>query len=156
MSTTLQVDLGATEATFSAGGATWTVPVGVDTLAAMLLADPPQPEQLTNAIGLMIDHLTDVTREVPTAALADSVHIGGLGLATLVNVEVGAPTPLPYLLDRTAAEEVFRVLATERRQERLLNPELPADDVQRVLGVCCAVVAVLRGLDHSRLLVTEP
>lgn len=148
MSITLHVHLGAQHSTFRAEGVEYRAPVGSVTLAGMLTTDPPPPEDLTNAIGLLLDHLDDVLREVPAAGLAEEVIIDGPGLATMVAVEIGAPTELPFVLDRTAAEDVFRTLATEARPDRLRNPGLPAAEVHTVLGVCCAVVAILRRLDH--------
>lgn len=149
----LQIHLGDHDSTFAAEGERYVVPVGADTLAAMLTTDPPRPEDLTNAIGLLLDHLEDVTREVPAADLADVVEIRGAGVATVVAVEVGGATTLPFELTREAAEDVFRTLATEATPDRLRNPGLPADEVHRVLGVCCAVVAVLRGLQRRELTV---
>ncbi len=145
---TLHVHLGEQHSTYRADGIEYTAPVGSLTLAAMLTGDPPPPEDLTNAIGLLADHLDDAVREVPGAALADKIVVHGPGLATMVAIEVGAPSVLPFTLDRTAAEDVFRTLATEARSDRLRNPGLPAEEVHTVLGVCCAVVAILRRLDH--------
>ncbi len=153
MSSALHIHLADRHSTYRCAGAEHTLPVGSATLAALLTADPPPPEDLTNAIGLLADHLEDVVREVPASGAAEEILIHGPGLATLVAVEVGAPTPLPYTLDRPTAEEVFRTLATEPSAARRLNPGLPAEEVHSVLGVSCAVVALLRRLDHTGLTV---
>lgn len=142
----LSIAFDAREIVFSSDDATYTVPVGVDTLSAMIGGDPPQPEELINAIGLLMDHIEDVIREVPTAAGADRIECSGVGLGTIAAVEVGGLAESPFLLTREAAEEVFRTLATEKASDRALNPGLPATEVHQVLGVCCAVVAVLRAL----------
>jgi exopolyphosphatase/guanosine-5'-triphosphate,3'-diphosphate pyrophosphatase len=151
MSISLQVHLGERDSTYRAEGMQHTLPVGSATLAALLTTDPPAPEDLTNAIGLLADHLEDVVREVPAAGLADEVVVCGPGVATLAAVEVGAAAALPFALGRAAAEEVFRTLATESAADRRHNPGLPVDEVESVLGVCCAVVALLRRLDRQHV-----
>jgi len=151
MSTHLHVQLGERDSTYRAEGIEHTLPVGSATLAALLTTDPPAPEDLTNAIGLLADHLEDVIREVPAASLADEVLVCGPGVATLVAVEVGGAAELPFTLGRAAAEEVFRTLATESAADRRHNPGLPAAEVESVLGVCCAVVALLRRLDRQHV-----
>ena len=155
MSVVLRIHLGEHASTYSVEGQLYAVPVGADTLAAMVVGDPPLPEELTNAIGLLLDHLEDVTREVPAADLADSVEISGPGLDTIVAVEVGGHTPLPFTLSRAAAEDVFRTLVTESLADRVNNPGLPAEQAHRVLGVSCAVVAVLRGLRLDEVVVVS-
>jgi exopolyphosphatase/pppGpp-phosphohydrolase len=124
------------------------VPVGVQDVADGIASDPPRPEELTNAIGVVQDHLEDATREVPSIEFARRVEIAGLGVPALAAVELGAPTALPYELSREAAEEVFRTLVTERRQQRALNPGLPEHMVHPVLGVASVLVATMRFL-HS-------
>jgi len=142
----LVVEFDAEESRFAIDERSWTIPIGVLSLAAMLQADPPLPEELTNAIGLIVDHLDDVTRELPAAAFADTLEICGLGIDALAAVELGATPTLPFLLGRDAAEEVFRTLATEAAADRSRNPGLQAELVHTVLGACCAVVGVMRSL----------
>ncbi len=142
----LKVAVGLGEIVFGIENATYTVPVGVDTLAAMITGDPPQPEDLINAIGLVMDHMEDVIREIPAATVVERIECSGVGLSTIAAVEVGGLAESPFLLTREAAEDVFRTLATEKASDRALNPGLPATEVHQVLGVCCAVVAVLRAL----------
>ncbi len=155
--TTLHIDLGHHRCMFrdDESGASYEVPVGTDTLAAMISGNPPLPEDLTNAIGLFMDHIEDVTREVPSSAFADIIEMCGPGLQALVDTEMGHPEVLPFDEPSFALEEVFRTLATETEQDRLHNPGLPAAEVHHVLGVCCAVVATLRGLKASTLRITS-
>ena len=142
----LKIAFGRNDVVFEGDGATHTVPVGVDTLAAMINSNLPQPEELINAIGLLMDHIEDVLREIPTAASAERIECTGVGLSTLAAVEVGGQAASPFELTRAAAEEVFRTLATESATDRARNPGLPSAEVHQVLGVCCAVVAVMRAL----------
>ncbi len=150
---TLHITFDEHSAHFSDGETSYVVPMGISSLAAMLTADPPLPEELTNAIGIFMDHMEDVSREVPGSVAADGIEVCGPGLQALVDTEIGHAIGLPCLLDRDAAEEVFRTLATEAACDRVRNPGLPADEVHHILGVCCAVVAVLRALQAPALTV---
>ena len=147
--TTLNIAFGLRDVEFRGGNATYTVPVGVDTLAAMINSALPQPEELINAIGLLMDHIEDVLREVPSAGFAERIECTGAGLATIAAVEVGGAAESPFELTRVAAEEVFRTLATESATDRARNPGLPSEELHQVLGSCCAVVAVMRALQAS-------
>ncbi|CAN5591141.1 hypothetical protein BH10ACT2_BH10ACT2_28520 [soil metagenome] len=151
MTELLKVTFGKTEIKFVSNDAAYVVPVGVDALATMISAPIPQPEELINAIGLLMDHVADVIRELPWAAFAERIECTGVGLATVAAVEVGGPATSPFELTRTAAEEVFRTMATESAVDRARNPGLPATEVHQVLGVCCALVAVMRALQAPAL-----
>lgn len=120
--------------------------VGIDTIAEQLgAADPPLPEDLTNAVGLMIDHLDDLIRAHPLA-LGLRVAIDGPLMATVAAVDAGHDVASPYSLSRAAAEDVFRTVATEASPARRLNPGLPPDRVAAIVPACCVVVAVIRAL----------
>lgn len=121
------------------------LPLGVVTLSRELASDPPRPEELTNAIGAVVDHLDDLVRDRPDA-IGGSVSMRGPEVTAIVAVEVGGPPPLPFELDRAAAEDVFRTVATEPRRDRALNPGLDPLLVDRVVAGCCAVVGVMRKL----------
>ncbi|MBI4883529.1 MAG: hypothetical protein HY826_05680 [Actinobacteria bacterium] len=154
--TMLTILMRADDIVFVSAGSSYTVPVGVATLTAMIAGDPPLPEELINAIGTIMDHIEDVTRELPGAAAADRIECGGNGVGTIAAVEVGGHAPLPFSLSRAAAEEVFRTIATETASDRALNPGLPKAEVRQVLGVCCAVVAIFRALPAAVIhVVTE-
>jgi exopolyphosphatase/pppGpp-phosphohydrolase len=120
------------------------VPFGRVTLATFITADPPLPEELTNAIGFVFDHLEDVDRELPAVVAIDHVTIAGEGIDVLAAVEVGGEVALPYALSHEAAEDLFRTLATEPLADRRLNPGLPEHWVHPILGVCAAVAATVR------------
>ncbi|MCU1360274.1 MAG: hypothetical protein JWN99_1563 [Ilumatobacteraceae bacterium] len=130
-----------------------TLPVGIDTLAHdFLVSDPPRPEELTNAIGVVFDHFDDVVREIPEVVGSD-VHVAGAEGRAMADVEVGGPAPLPFVLTRDAAEDVFRTLATESHVQRARNPGLDPAVVRTIVAGCCAVVAVMRRLQLEELTV---
>jgi exopolyphosphatase/guanosine-5'-triphosphate,3'-diphosphate pyrophosphatase len=123
------------------------IPLGAATLSVTeLTSDPPRPEELTNAIGAVVDHLDDMLRALPAAVEADDVGIVGDLANVIAAVEYGGNPPLPFLLGRAAAEDVFRTVATESSAERALNPGLPAEAVGTIVGACCIVVALMRHL----------
>jgi exopolyphosphatase/guanosine-5'-triphosphate,3'-diphosphate pyrophosphatase len=109
--------------------------------------DPPLPEQLTNAIGEVLDHLEDAKREIETLIDVSGCHLSGTVPTVVAAVEVGAAIEADqFVLTREAAEDVFRTLATETHAQRRHNPGLPADLVPTIVGGCCVVVALLRSL----------
>jgi exopolyphosphatase/guanosine-5'-triphosphate,3'-diphosphate pyrophosphatase len=160
--TSLAVELGTTTTTFALDAAghalgadgALVIPCGVASMSAWLSADPAPPEDLTNAIGEMVDHLDDVLRELPAAADAAEVTLRGEHAWAIAAVEAGAePAAACFELSRDAAEDVFRTVATERRAERAHNPGLPAELVDDIVGACCAVVAIMRTLQLERVAV---
>jgi hypothetical protein len=127
--------------------------------AAWLDDDPPHPAGLTNALGAIDDHLDDIEREHPGLdELARDPEAGvafsGDIIASLAAVELGSAPPDSLVLERDAAEELFRVLATESAADRAHNPGLPSHHVGTIVAACCVVLAVMRRfhLDHVTLL----
>jgi hypothetical protein len=145
----LDVEVGPTTTSFSHAGRDFRIPVGPAQLLATDLVDPdpPTPEQLTNAVGRVADHVDDVLREVPETVDAHDVHVRGEELWHLAIVELGAQPPTPsVVIERDAAEEVFRALATESRAARLHNPGLDPARVDSVLAASCVLVGMMRRL----------
>lgn len=137
-----------------------TIPFGIDAaLRDHLRSDPPRPEELTNVIGLVTDHLEDLFHVRPDIGVAlddgGEVSVSGHGLAAFADTEAGGPTPLPCRIDRDDAEDLFRTLVTESRDERRRNPGLPHDEVDRIVAVACIVVAVLRSMRRSSVTVVD-
>jgi exopolyphosphatase/guanosine-5'-triphosphate,3'-diphosphate pyrophosphatase len=160
--TTLHLALGdaVLRATVTGGGsagdppASLDLPVGLDVLRRTIAGgDPPAPIDLTNAIGLVTDHLDDLVRELPSTLAVEQVVLDAPVARAIAAVEVGGPPPLPFALDREAAEDVFRTVATEPLADRRLNPGLPADQVQDVVAGACAVVALMRHLQLQTVLI---
>ena len=129
---------------------TWVLPCGTSSLQrGHFTADPPLPEDLTNAIGEMIDHLDDAKRELPLLDHAETVVLTGSAARIIAAVEFGGNIAADsFALSRAAAEDVFRTLATETTADRCHNPGLPADTAASasIVGGCCAVVAIMRVL----------
>ena len=123
------------------------IPLGAVNLSRNeLVTDPPRPEELTNAIGLVTDYIEDMLRELPATAEADEVAIVGDLAIAIAAVEVGGTPSLPLSLIRSAVEDVFRTVATESSAQRALNPGLPPVAVDTIVAACCIVVAVMRHL----------
>jgi exopolyphosphatase/guanosine-5'-triphosphate,3'-diphosphate pyrophosphatase len=132
------------------------IPLGAATLkSAELVSDPPRPEELTNAIGAVVDHLDDMLRALPGASEADAVAIVGDLATAIAAVEFGGVPPLPFALGRAAAEDVFRTVATESSAQRALNPGLPRDAVDTIVAACCFVVGIMRHLHLDEIEVDD-
>jgi exopolyphosphatase/guanosine-5'-triphosphate,3'-diphosphate pyrophosphatase len=154
----LMVRLADDETLVDIDGDRYVIPLGAATLRRNeLVSDPPRPEELTNAIGIVVDHLDDMLREVPSAAEPDEVAVTGDLAIAVSAVEFGGTPSWPFKLERAAAEEVFRTVATEAAAERALNPGLPADAVDTIVAACCIVVALMRKLHLDRIdIVADP
>jgi exopolyphosphatase / guanosine-5'-triphosphate,3'-diphosphate pyrophosphatase len=161
----LVVDIGGGSTEFIAGTTEPEGAISIDVGAVRLTErflhhDPPRPEELSNAVGIVIDHLEDVAREVPLAATARTV-VGVAGtITTVAAVELGLREYRPgvlhgFRLTRQAAEDVFRTLATEALADRLHNPGLPRERADVIVGGCCVLVAIFRGFDLGELVVSE-
>ena len=155
----LDVDIGTSSTVLSHAGRDHRIPVGPATLLAGGLtdADPPAPAQLTNGIGLVMDHVDDVIRELPAVVDAHDVHVRGDEAWHLATVEHGGPFgTVAVTLERDAVEEVFRALATETRAERLHEPGLDPARVDSVVGTSCVLVGVMRRLQLPRVTIDGP
>lgn len=125
------------------------IPWGASSLARrwLLETDPPRPEALTNALGAVADHLDDVIRECPELADAPQVSFAGPTITSLARVEIGGDSvPERIALDRDAAEEIFRMVATDSAADRATHPGLAPVHVDTIVATCCIVLAVLRRL----------
>ena len=124
-----------------------------------LFADPPRPEELTNAIGAVADEIDDVLRDLPELAhVSTLVGVAGT-VVTIAMVELGLPTFDAALLhgmnlSKDAAEDVFRTLATEKLVDRIHNPGLHPDRADIIVGGCCVLVAIMRKLHRSDITVS--
>ena len=147
----VHVELDADVTTFTLpNGRTARIPLGFASLSAEWLdGDPPHPAGLTNALGAVADHLDDIEREHPDIGeLARSnggVSFGGETIASLARLELGRDDAPPTVtLDRAAAEDIFRLVATESAADRAHNPGLPSQHVETIVATCCVVLSVMR------------
>lgn len=132
------------------------IPWGATNLTERWLADndPPRPEALTNALGTVTDHLDDIVREHPGLLDSETLTFGGESVGALARVEIGRDDIAGSVtLDRQAAEEIFRIVATEPAGDRAFNPGLPSSDVETIVATCSIVLAFMRrlGLDQVTL-----
>ena len=161
----LVVDIGggSTELAFgtSEAEAVMSIDVGcVRVTEQWLHTDPPRPEELHAAITITTQHLEDVVREHPEMRTARTM-VGLAGtVSTVAAVEIGLAAYdrsqiHHFTLTRAAAEDVFRTLATEARDDRIHNPGLEEARADVIVGGCCALVSVMRFFDVPSLLVSE-
>ncbi len=161
----LVVDIGGGSTEFVVGRAEPEAVVSVDMGCVRLTekflhADPPDPEELSQAISVVHAHLDDVEREAP--AVKGARHLVGLAgtVTTMAAVEIGLAHYEPerihhFLLTRAAAEDVFRTLATEPRDDRVHNPGLEEARADVIVGGAAILVAVMRHFGFEECLVSE-
>ena len=156
--TTLVVDIGGGSTELVIGGDSISLPLGSALLTAQeFVSDPPRPEELTNALGRVADHLDDAIREFPALATADRV-VGVAGtIVVTAAVEIGVmdiDRIHGFQLERAAVEDVFRTLATEPLRDRVHNPGLPADRAEVIVGGLCVLAGLMRKLQLGTLTVS--
>lgn len=122
--------------------------------------DPPLPEELSAAlehVGIELDHAMSAVPEISEAR-------GIVGLAGTVTSVAAIEMGLEaydrdaihhFVLTKSAAEDVFRTLATESKAERLGNPGLEAERADVIVGGCVILVKLLRTLGLDEVLVSE-
>jgi exopolyphosphatase/guanosine-5'-triphosphate,3'-diphosphate pyrophosphatase len=125
-----------------------------------LPSDPPQPEELSNALGFVHDLLEDTVRDVP--AMLDAPRLVGVAgtVTTVAAVEIGLQTYdrdriHHFVLTRHAVEDVFRTLATEPRADRIHNPGLEEARADVIVGGTVVLVALMRYFKFDTCLVSE-
>ena len=161
---TLVIDIGGGSTEIMIGEKTLqhtvSFPVGTVVLTESHLShDPPRPEELTNAIGLVTDFMDDLIRDHPEVLSATRV-VGVAGsIVTIAAVEIGlqefdATALHGVRMTRENVEEVFRTLATETLANRKFNPGLPADRADVIVGGCCVLVGVMRKLRIPEIMVS--
>jgi exopolyphosphatase / guanosine-5'-triphosphate,3'-diphosphate pyrophosphatase len=125
-----------------------------------LHSDPPAAEELSQAVSVVRDHLADVDREVPGAASARTL-VGLAGtVTTIAAVELGLAeydrdAIHHFRLQRAAAEDFFRTLATEPADVRRHNPGLEPGRVDVIVGGALVVVSIMRHWGFDEMLVSE-
>jgi exopolyphosphatase / guanosine-5'-triphosphate,3'-diphosphate pyrophosphatase len=125
-----------------------------------LHSDPPQPEELSEAVSVVRAHLADVEQEIP--AVREAATLIGLAgtITTVAAVELGLveydrAEIHHFRLSRSVAEEVFRTLATEPAEQRRHNPGLEPGRVDVIVGGTLILVTTMRTFDFNEVLVSE-
>jgi exopolyphosphatase/guanosine-5'-triphosphate,3'-diphosphate pyrophosphatase len=161
----LVVDVGGGSTEFILGGSEpdglISVDVGCVRLTEQILhSDPPSPEELSVAVGIVRDHLADVDRALGGAGQAKTL-LGTAGTVwTMGAIELGVDSSASERihhsrLSRAAAEEIFRTLATEPISRRRHNPGLEPGRVDVIVGGVIVVVSVMRHWGFDEMLVSE-
>ena len=161
----LVVDIGGGSTEFVVGTTAPTGLVSVDIgcvriTEQFLHSDPPAPEELSQAVSVVRDHLADVKRTLP--GIADVGTVIGLAgtVTTVAAIELGLPAYDPdrihhFHLARGAVEDVFRTLATEPAEQRRHNPGLEAERVDVIVGGAVVLASVMRAFEITEMLVSE-
>jgi len=159
------IDIGGGSTEFAVGGSELQGSVSVDMgcvriTEKFLHGDPPGPDELSNALSVVEQHLQDVQRVLPQVA-APTRFIGLAGTITNVAaVEIGLRTYDPdlihhFVLSKAAAEDVFRTLATEALVDRVHNPGLERERADVIVGGCIVLVQIFRTFGFVECLVSE-
>ncbi len=122
--------------------------------------DPPRPEELVACLSITEAHLDDVARQMPQIAHA-ATFVGLAGtVSTAAAVELGLAEYdraqiHHFALTKEAAEDVYRTLVTEARDDRIHNPGLEEARADVIVGGMCILVCVMRYFDIEELVVSE-
>jgi exopolyphosphatase/guanosine-5'-triphosphate,3'-diphosphate pyrophosphatase len=125
-----------------------------------LHSDPPAPEELSQAISVVHEHLADVALAIPD--VEDAKTLVGLAgtITTVAAIELGVPeydgaAIHHFRLSHEAAEDVFRTLATEPAEQRRHNPGLEPARVDVIVGGTLILVTLMRHFRFDEMLVSE-
>ena len=95
-------------------------------------------------------------------AVKEAARLIGLAgtITSMAAVEIGLREYDPdrvhhFLLTRAAAEDVFRTLATEARDDRIHNPGLEESRADVIVGGAVILVTIMRHFDLWDCLVSE-
>jgi exopolyphosphatase/guanosine-5'-triphosphate,3'-diphosphate pyrophosphatase len=122
--------------------------------------DPPRPEELVACLSITEAHLDDVARQMPQIAHA-ATFVGLAGtVSTAAAVELGLAEYdrdqiHHFELTKEAAEDVYRTLVTEARDDRIHNPGLEEARADVIVGGMCILVRIMRYFDIEELVVSE-
>lgn len=136
----------------SLDGMLYTIPLGPVSLGTTEFGqlDPPPPACLTNALGLIHDHLDDIIAQAPDISVATSISFRGHHARSLAQVEIGNELASDQLVVRRSdIEEVFRTLVVETAPQRRTNPGLDDLHAGTIIATCCVVLAIMRRLALS-------
>ncbi len=146
----LVVDIGGGSTEFAYGltecEAALSVDIGCVRLTEKYIeSDPPAPEELLACLSITEAHLDDVARLIP-ASLQAKTFVGLAGtVSAAAAVEIGLAEYdrdqiHHFKLSKEAAEDVYRTLVTEPREDRRHNPGLEEGRVDVIVGGMCILV----------------
>ena len=161
----LVFDLGGGSTEFSYGGEMCeqflSIDAGCVRMAERFIhSDPPLPEELSAALSLVELHLLDVEKAISSLDKATTL----IGLAGTVSAIAMIEQGLEkysyelvhhYLMSHADMEEVFRILVTDNREQRLTNPGMEEDRVDTVVGGLCILIQIMRQFHFTECLVSE-
>ncbi|HEV2310506.1 MAG TPA: exopolyphosphatase [Acidimicrobiia bacterium] len=160
----LVIDIGGGSTEFTVGTTTPDASLSVDVgcvriTEAYLRSDPPTAEELSQAVSVVRDEVSEVARTLPGVGdVKTAVGLAGT-ITTVAAVEQGVPYSREaihgFRLTRDAAEDVFRTLALEPAAQRRHNPGLEPGRVDTIVGGAVVLVAVMRGLELDEVVVSE-
>lgn len=161
----LVFDIGGGSTEFAFGGEEATAAMSLDIGCVRLTekyieSDPPRPEELVACLSITEAHLDDVAREMPQSFEARTfVGLAGT-VAAAAMVEIGLPEydrdqVHHFRLTKEAAEDVYRTLATENREDRSHNPGLEPGRVDTIVAGMSILVRIMRYFGIEELLVSE-
>ena len=161
----LVFDLGGGSTEFSYGGEMCEQFLSIDAGCVRMTerfihSDPPLPEELSAALSLVELHLLDVEKAISSLDKATTL----IGLAGTVSAIAMIEQGLEkysyelvhhYLMSHADMEEVFRILVTDNREQRLTNPGMEEDRVDIVVGGLCILIQIMRQFHFTECLVSE-
>lgn len=161
----LVVDIGGGSTEFAVGAekadAAMSLDIGCVRLTEKYIEhDPPRPEELLACLSITEAYLDDVAREMPAAFEAKRL-VGLAGtVSTAAMVEQGLAeydrsAVHHFVLTKDAAEDVYRTLVTESRDDRRHNPGLEPGRVDTIVGGMCILVRIMRFFGFEECLVSE-
>lgn len=151
--TEVRLSIGAQNTNVTIAGRVSELPTGIDDITQRIShRDPPDPADLTNAIGVVTDHLDDLLlrADIERQSISGLVIDGRPGQA-MAALETGLAATESTAVDRATLEELFRMLATDDQSGRASQPGLGADDAPVVLATAIIGVAVARRLRVERI-----
>lgn len=162
---TMVIDIGGGSTEFAVGYDEVLESISIDVgcvrmTEAYIAHDPPRPEELSNTLGIVAQHLEDVAREAPlTRSATRFVGLAGT-VSTVAAVEIGLASYdrdriHHFVLTKPAIEDVFRTLATEALADRIHNPGLEEQRADVIVGGCCVLAAVSRFFGINEMIVSE-
>ncbi|MEQ8840841.1 MAG: Ppx/GppA phosphatase family protein [Acidimicrobiales bacterium] len=123
-------------------------------------SDPPAPEELVACLSITEAHLDDVARAMPQAfGAATFVGLAGT-VSSAAMLEIGLPEydrdrVHHFRLTKDAAEDVYRTVAMESREDRAFNPGMEPGRVDTIVAGMCILVRVMRFFGIEEVLVSE-